>query len=121
MQDPDDRAMPKASTVWRKRVSSWRASGETAEQFGARHGFAPATLKWWASQLRRGATSAPAAGRPVVRLAQLVRSPTAASVSGRGAVVVEWLEPRLRITVEAGADRDTLVMVLGLIAPRVER
>jgi hypothetical protein len=108
--------MAKASTVWRKRVASWRASGETAEQFSARHGFAPATLKWWASRLRRGESA-----RPVLRVAQLVRAPEPAREPDRGVVVVEWLEARVRVTVERGADRDALVAVLGLVASRSDR
>lgn len=107
--------------MWRNRVASWRASGKTAEAFSAGRGWSAGTLRWWSSRLRREATP------PVseVRFAQLVRS--AMPDRGRGgrvatgAVVVDWLDARLRITIEPDADRDTVATVLELIAARSDR
>ena len=100
-------------TKWRRRVASWRASGETAEEFSSGRGFSAGTLRWYSSRLARDADPA----RPVVRLARLVRLPAAEPRDRRGGIVVELLDARARITVEAGVDRDsfaTVVAVLGM-------
>lgn len=107
--------MSDARTVWKQRIASWRASGESAEKFSAGRGFAASTLKWWASKLRSEATVT-----PVVRVAQLVRSP-AERVGGHGSIVVEGLDTRVRITIEPGADRDALALVLKMVSSRVDR
>jgi hypothetical protein len=39
--------------TWAGRVAKWRASGLTAREFGEREGLNAATLRWWASQLKR--------------------------------------------------------------------
>lgn len=39
--------------TWAKRVEAWRASGLTAVQYSAGRGYAPGTLRWWASRLDR--------------------------------------------------------------------
>ena len=101
--------------MWQKRVSSWRASGETAAVFSARQGFSAHTLRWWSSRLGRGAST------PVVRMAQLVRSPARDPRGERGAIVVEGLDQRVRITIETGADRDALAVVLGVVGSRLDR
>ena len=51
---------------------------------------------------------------PVVRVAQVVRAPGV----DRGAVIVEALDVRVRITVEAGAPAETVATVLGIVLPR---
>lgn len=107
--------MSDKAETWKKRVTSWRASGETAEEFSAGRPWSPKTLKWWASTLRRELASAGAAA-PVVRVAQLVRS-SARTDAERGAIVVEALDARVRITVEAGAPAETVAAVLGIIVP----
>lgn len=100
--------MADARTIWKQRVTSWRASGESAERYAVGRGFAASTLKWWASKLREDNS------RPIVRVAQLVRS--AGDGGGRGTIVVEGLDTRLRVTIEAGADRETIETVLALFA-----
>lgn len=92
---------------WRRRVASWRGSSQTAAEFSARHGFAAGTLLWWSWRLRQKAAAAPTR----VRLARLVRSPAAETPARRGVVVVEAVEARVRITVDAG-DRESLSAVL---------
>lgn len=96
--------------TWKKRVASWRASGQTAEEFSEGRAWSPKTLRWWSSRLGRDVASGP----PTVRIAQLVRSPTAE----RGAVIVEALDARVRVTVEPGAPADTVAAVLGILVPR---
>jgi hypothetical protein len=108
--------MTDATRRWKKRVARWRASGETAEAFSAREGFAANTLRWWSSRLG-GVKAAPAS----VEMVQLVRVPSAAAASSRpasGAVVVELLDARARITVEAGVDVVTLRTVLAAFGIR---
>ena len=107
--------MSDARRIWKQRVAGWRASGESAEKFSAGRGYAASTLKWWASRLRSDAAAA-----PVVRVAQLVRSP-ADRVGRQGSIIVEGLDTRLRITIEPGADRDALALVLDVLGSRVDR
>lgn len=107
--------MSDARTIWKQRVASWRASGESAEKFSTGRGYAASTLKWWASKLR-----SEAAATPVVRVAQLVRSP-AERVGRQGSIIVEGLDTRVRITIEPGADRDALALVLDVVGSRVDR
>jgi hypothetical protein len=99
--------------TWKKRVASWRAGGETAEEFSEGRPWSPKTLRWWASRLgRRPETAAPV---PVVRVAQLVRSSAPVERDRGGSIVVEALDARLRITIEVGAERDTVAAVLGVL------
>jgi hypothetical protein len=104
--------MTKTAREWEKRVARWRASGETAEAFGAREGVAANTLRWWASQLRR---SRPAP-KPFA-MVQLVRAPVPAPPAGRG-VSIDFAEGRARITVEPGVDAATLRTVLDAFGVR---
>lgn len=101
--------------TWKRRVASWRASGQTAAEFSARHGFAAATLKWWASRLKRGSTVPDAPGAPRVRLARVVRRATPPAPPQRGDVVVDLLGLGARVTVEAGVQRETLQVVLAAL------
>jgi hypothetical protein len=98
--------------TWKKRVASWRASGQTAEEFSEGRPWSPRTLRWWSSRLGRESTPEPA---PVVRVAQLVRSSAPRQCDSGGSIVVEALEARLRITIEVGAERDTVAAVLGAL------
>ena len=100
--------------TWKKRVASWRASGETAEEFSEGRPWSPKTLRWYASRLRLPPA---ATTSPVVRVAQLVRSTALAEREHGGSIVVEALDARLRITIEVGAERDTVAAVLGVLVP----
>jgi hypothetical protein len=108
--------MSDTSTIWKKRVAAWRASGVTAEAFSAGRGWSPQTLRWWSSRLGRKAQA------PIVRVAQLVRATAGGhDARGAGAVVVEDLDARLRITIAADADRELVTTVLAVVAGRRER
>ena len=100
--------------TWKKRVASWRASGETAEEFSEGRPWSPKTLRWYASRLRLPPT---VAATPVVRVAQLVRSHSPAERDRGGSIIVEALDARLRITIEVGAERETVATVLGVLVP----
>ena len=99
------------AAVWSKRVAAWRASGRSAAEFSAGKGYAPATLKWWASRLSRSAEVAaiPAA----TRIARVVRAAAPAPTSASGAVVVDL--GAARVTIEHGVDRATLELVLDVL------
>jgi hypothetical protein len=68
--------------MWSERVAAWKASGQTPEAFTRGEPYAPSTLRWWSSRLRRrvraDTTSAPAKHErkrrtPFVRMAEIVR------------------------------------------------
>lgn len=100
--------MSDARTIWKQRVRDWRASGESAERYAVGRGFAGSTLKWWASKLRESNAT------PIVRVAQVIRS--GSDGRRRGMIVVEALEAGVRITIEPGADRETITTVLAIVA-----
>jgi hypothetical protein len=120
--------MTEASTTtetWIERVTAWRASGERAEAFSKRAGYAASTLRWWASKLKRDLAAAPViAAVPEVRLARVIRSEPAAAISpasGGREITLEFVQHGIRIAVEAGADRTTLAMVLDVLGVGVAR
>lgn len=102
--------------IWLERVAAWRASGERAETFSRRGGYAANTLRWWASKLKRE-MAAPAAPAPAaVQLARVVRTAPVASAAPRGhAIVLEFVDAGVRIAIEPGADPTTLAMVLDVV------
>ena len=115
-REPDDRGfMSEKKEIWKKRVASWRASGETAKTYSAARGWSAGTLLWWSSRLGREAAP------PTVRMAQLVRSSVPHDrAAPAGAIRVELLDARVRVTIDRGADRDAVTMVLAVLS-KVER
>ncbi len=123
--------MSESSTTtetWVERVSGWRASGERADAFSRRGGYAASTLRWWASKLKRELAGAPPAeavtSAPEVRLARVVRTPSASSsvptqfpavAPGGAGITLEVAALGLRIAVAPGADRATLAMVFEVL------
>lgn len=86
-------------------VADWRASGLTADEFAARRGLSPNTLRYWAYR--------PKKPEPVVRSLELVRverGAAPASVQGSSAIVVELAEAK--VIVSPGVDAATLRVVL---------
>ncbi len=104
--------MAETTSKWQKRVARWRASGETAEVFGAREGFAASTLRWWSSKLAREK-----AATGSVEMVQLVRAPSAPPAPA-GTVAIDLVEVRARITVEDGVNAATLKTVLAALGVR---
>ena len=102
--------------IWVERVAAWRASGEQAETFSRRGGYAASTLRWWASKLKRE-MAAPSATSPVVQLARVVRTPPAVTSESSSVrtIVLELVDVGIRIAVEPGADAATLAMVLDVV------
>ena len=111
--------MTETQRTWAKRVDAWRASGERAEDFSRREGYAASTLRWWASTLKH---EAPPPARPEMRLARVVRTraPVAVPAPVRpGVIVVDVAHAGARVAVETGADRATLAMVLDVLGVEV--
>jgi hypothetical protein len=111
-------SMSEVSTTtetWIQRVDAWRASGERAETFSRREGYAASTLRWWSSKLKRDLV-APVPAKPAleVRLARVIRDvqPTPAAAHGY-AITLEVAG--VRVGVAADADRATLAMVLDVL------
>jgi hypothetical protein len=87
--------------TWARRVADWRASGETASTFAAGRGFAPSTLRWWASRL----------GRSEGAFVRVVRA--AAAPAPERAIEIELAGVRVRVT--SGFDRGALADVLAVL------
>ncbi len=89
--------------TWIDRVREWRASGMTAPEFAAGRGFAPSTLRYWASLRRHElATTPPPRALRRVRMARVEVAP---SISA-SPLVVEVAGARIEI--QAGFDRALL-------------
>lgn len=102
--------------IWLERVAAWRASGERAETFSRRGGYAANTLRWWASKLKREMVAPPVPAPAAVQLARVVRTPPVAPAAPRGhAIVLELVDTGVRIAVEPGADPTTLAMVIDVV------
>ena len=88
-----------------------RESGERAEEFSRHEEFSAATLRWWASKLKRETTP------DDVRIARVLRAPTEKHTGST--IVIEAIRSGARVSIEAGADKTTLAMVLELLGLRV--
>ncbi len=105
--------MTESEAAWSARIAAWRASGESGRDYAARIGFAPATLRWWASELSRRGVAVPEAP-PKVTLARVEVKP-AQPVRGGGSGV-QLAVGAVRVDVERGFDAATLRAVLAVIA-----
>ena len=63
--------MTETETTWAARVAEWRASGKTVEEFTDGEPYAPSTLRWWSSRLRRRVKSPRV---PSVAMVKVVRA-----------------------------------------------
>ena len=86
-------------------VADWRASGLTADEFAARRGLSPNTLRYWAYRRKK-----PEPVVPSLEMVRVERGAVAASTQGRCSIVVELAEAR--IIVPPGTDPTTLRVVL---------
>jgi hypothetical protein len=100
--------MTDARAVWKKHVIGWRASGETARAYSARHGLSANTLGWWASQLKRDGEFPETAMRwAKVEIAAVTRPPPIIVRVGRA-----------RIAVERGFDAEAFAAVIAVLKRR---
>jgi hypothetical protein len=98
------------SAEWAARLEAWRASGKSANDFCAEHGYSAKNLVWWSSHFRR--KSAPTAKRQRVILARVVRKPREVRATP-AAVVVQIGDARIEVTAEA--DRAALALVFEML------
>ena len=100
--------------TWSKRVADWKASGLTAAEFAIPHGWSPATLRWWSSQLKR---TPPRLRQDDMRFVRLVagaaRPITPPPPCEPPPIVVELGVARLVLA--RGFDRTDLATVLDLL------
>ena len=93
---------------WFERVSTWRASGVSAVEFSLGKDFRASGLRHWAYLLKRRGLR-PEASSPLVRIARVERSPTAAptllTIEIGGA----------RVSVPPGFDEETVRTVIGAL------
>jgi hypothetical protein len=99
--------MADARSFWKKHVVGWRASGETAKRYSARHGLSANSLGWWASRLKRDGE----VGETAMRWAKI----EVAAAPPRPIV----LRVRdVRITIDRGFDADTLAAIFAVLDRR---
>ena len=110
--------------MWVARITQWRASGLSAEEYARGKGFEGSTLQWRASQLRRlvrpTAAAQPSQGSsaPAVTLRRLVRAPVArahAAPSEAGARIVVQVG-RAAFAVAPGFDAELVRAVVRCLA-----
>ena len=65
----------KTEKLWAARVEAWQASGQTARRFSEGKGFAPSTLAFWKSKLKRKKEVGPAIVFARVERSEPVRRP----------------------------------------------
>lgn len=97
------------ATTWRRRIVGWRASGLTAAEYARGRGYAPATLRWWASRLRGTDDGVESTG---LRMARLVVAEPHGVAGGSG---VSLDVAGVRVDVGRGFDRTTLAAVLEVL------
>lgn len=62
---------------WAERIEAWRSSGSTAREYCKGKGFTAGSLLWWSSQLQRAGAKKGLGSSRGVRLARVVRRPSA--------------------------------------------
>jgi transposase len=114
--------------IWERRVSEWKASGQTWGAYSKDKPFTAGGLRYWALRLQHKG-HAPEADKPVVRIARILRGPAAeaprkpspepvpiASAAAPEPLVVEC--GVMRVAVRPDFDRETLAAVLDVLASR---
>jgi hypothetical protein len=100
--------MSDARSFWKKHVIGWRASGETAKRYSARHGLSANSLGWWASRFKRDGEF----GETAMRWAKI----EVAAAARPRPIVIRVRD--VRIAVERGFDADTLAAIFAVIDRR---
>ena len=95
------------SAEWAARLEAWRASGKSANDFCAEHGYSAKNLVWWSSHFRRKS-----AKRQRVILARVVRKPREVRPTP-AVIVVQIGDARIEVTAEA--DRAALALVFEML------
>lgn len=90
--------------LWSGRVQAWRESGVSAAEFARGKGFAASTLRLWSSRVR-----------PLPRLVELVRRPSAAAVVVSAPELVVEVGA-VRVRVGRGFDAELLREVVAAVS-----
>jgi transposase len=98
---------------WTKRVSQWRASGESAGDYASSRGFSERSLRWWAWHLKRARAEASRTTSSV----QLVRVERAAKPAMEAVVLEVGLA---RIRVNRKTDPDAVRVLLAALTERAQ-
>ena len=95
--------MTSTEAAWSARVAEWKASGKTIDEFAAGEDYAPSTLRWWSSRLRRRVPKPPAsvAMVRVVRASEVRRAAVVVEVGAARIIVGEEFDPVLLARVVA--------------------
>jgi hypothetical protein len=95
--------MTSTEATWSTRVAEWKASGKTIEDFAAGEAYAPSTLRWWSSRLRRRVPkkSTSVAMVRVVRASEVRREALVVEVGSARIVVGDQFDPALLARVVA--------------------
>ncbi|MFO0695418.1 MAG: hypothetical protein U0230_17785 [Polyangiales bacterium] len=124
--------------LWSARVSAWRASGQTSEDYCSDKDFTAGALRHWSSRLKRVRASeleAAIEGAPALRLARVVRrrgrprasaTPARIEASSEGgrdcsSAAIEVSLGDVRVLVRDGFRRSTLLEVLAVLEERGAR
>jgi hypothetical protein len=108
--------MTETDAKWLERIRQWKESGKTAEEFAIGQPFKASTLKWRASELRRGVKGdrrndkGPSVDRSV-RFAQVVPVPRSRENAPPSSGVVVEISGA-RIPLSRGFDAELLVEVV---------
>ena len=97
--------MTATESKWTTRIAEWRSSGKTAEAFAEGKGFAPSTLRYWASVLRTAARKKEAV--PMARVVRQQASPSSGSV--------EVIVGNARVVLSRGFDAELLRDVMRVL------
>src|SRR5262245_28080631 len=101
--------MRTSAAEWAERISAWRESGSTAEEFAQAGGYRAKLLVWWASELDRRSRRKTSAKRKIV-MARIRVKPAAHDAL---AVVVG----EARVVVSRGFDAALLRDVVAALGP----
>ena len=95
--------MTSTEATWSARVADWKASGKSLEEFAEGESYAPSTLRWWSSRLRRRVPkkSTSVAMVKVVRASAVHREPLVVEVGSARIVIGEGFDPTLLARVVA--------------------
>lgn len=120
-----------SAALWKKRVEQWRASGLSSKDFCDGQDFTAGGLRYWAHRLQKKKVQPAEAPPQGVRLARVVRAPTAAktsmasrSVGDQASRTESALLLKVQgasIAVRSGFDEATLASVLDVLDQRACR
>ena len=101
-----------SETDGRAAVAAWRESGESATQFGARHGLSARRLRWWASRLGQPMVTP---GRSASKITSVELIPIEVIQRDEGGTTIEIGVGEFKVRVSRGVDADALRTVIEVL------